>query len=296
MISIVITAYKEPKTIGKAIESFLEQNIGEEFELIVSVHDKETLEVAEEYELKDSRVRIFPDIGEGKSAALNQLLPELVGEIIVLSDGDVYVGKDSLRKILDLFRDPGVGCVTGRPVSLNSKKNMLGYWSHLLLDAGAHEARMKRDKKGKFLECSGYLWAFRNNVIKKFPTDIAEDTVVPYLFREKEYRVRYAAKAEVYVKFPTNFKDFIEQKKRTAKAHESLGNYVNVKKLPRTKTFGNEILEGWKALFYPKTVKEMAWTFLLFPVRLYIWALVFWHTKVKEDHYRDAWKRVDSTK
>ncbi len=296
MISIIITSFNEPKTIGKAIDSFLNQDIKVEYELIIAAPDKQTWEIAEKYKKKNKRINLFKDPGKGKSYALNLLLPKLKGEIIILSDGDVYVSENSVSEILKLFDDKKVGCVSGRPISQNLRENIFGYWSHLLCDAGAHKARLKRAKKNYFLECSGYLWAFRNHVIKKFPTDIAEDTVVPLLFREKNYKIAYAQNAKVYVKFPTTLKEFVEQKKRTAKAHQSLEKYVNVKKLPRTKTFKNEIFEGYKALFYPRNIKEIIWTFLLFPVRLYIWILVFYHAKIKKIHYQDAWKRVESTK
>ena len=292
MISIIITSFNEPKTIKKAIESFLNQNIKEKYELIVAAPDKPTWEIVKSYK----NVKLFKDPGKGKSYALNLLLPKLKGDILIFTDGDVYVSEDSVNEILKLFRNKKIGCVTGRPVSQNSKKNILGYWSHLLCDAGAHQARLKRARKHNFLECSGYLWTFRNQVIKKFPIDIAEDTVVPLLFREKGYQIGYAPKAEVYVKFPTTLKDFIEQKKRTAKAHESLHKYINVKKIPRTKTFKNEILEGYQAFFYPKNLNEIIWTLALFPIRLYIWTLVFYHTKVKNENYQDAWTRVNSTK
>lgn len=296
MIDVVITSFKEPKTIGKAIAHFLKQNINEEYQLTVSAPDDTTLDVARAFQKKDKRVKIFKDPGKGKSLALNMLIPKLKGRIIVLSDGDVYVKENSLGDIIGPFADERVGCVTGRPVSADSRKKMLGYWSHLLCDAGAHQARLKRAKKGEFLECSGYYWAFRNKVISKFPTDVAEDTIVPYLFRDKGYKISYAPNAEVYVKFPTTLRDFINQKKRTAKGHESLSKYYDVKKLPRTKSFKNEIIEGYRALFYPRSFKEMIYTFALFPIRFYIWMLVFYHTKFKKKVYADAWERVESTK
>ena len=49
MISIIITAFKEPKTIGKAIGSILEQNIKEKYELIVACPDEETKNIALSY-------------------------------------------------------------------------------------------------------------------------------------------------------------------------------------------------------------------------------------------------------
>ena len=189
-----------------------------------------------------------------------------------------------------------MGCVSGRPVSIDSKENIFGYWSHLLCDVGAHKARLKRFRKKKFLECSGYFWAFRNNVIKKFPLDIPEDTVISYLFREKGYKISYVPSAVVYVTFPKNLHDFIEQKKRTAKGHEATRKYVNIKKIPRTKSFKNELIEGHRAIFYPESFKEIIYTLALFPTRLYIWMLVFYHTRILKKEYQDAWKRVESTK
>jgi cellulose synthase/poly-beta-1,6-N-acetylglucosamine synthase-like glycosyltransferase len=296
MIDIVITSFKEPKTIGKAIDQFLKQPIKEKYQITVSAPDKETIDVVKQYQKKDKRIKIFKDPGQGKGKALNLLLPKLKGEIIVLSDGDVFVDENSLSSLILPFRDPKVGCVTGRPVSMDSKKTMLGYWSHLLCDAGAHQARLIRAKKGKFLECSGYYWAFRNKIVKNFPIDVAEDTIVPYLFRDKGYKIAYAPDAKVYVKFPNTLRDFVNQKKRTAKGHESLSKYYDMKKLPRTKSFKNEIFEGYRALLYPRTLLEMFYTFMLFPVRLYIWMLVFYHTKFRRKAYSDAWERVESTK
>ena len=53
----------------------------------------------------------------------------------MLSDGDVVIGEDALQPLLAPFADPGVGAVTGRPVSASPRDTMLGYWSHLLTDS-----------------------------------------------------------------------------------------------------------------------------------------------------------------
>src|SRR3989338_1946959 len=138
MISIIITSYKEPRTIGKAIESFLKQKIREEYELIVSAPDRETQEVVKRYSKKFKQVKLFKDPGKGKTLAINLLLPRLKGEIIILTDGDVYVSSDSINKIIDAFKDKKVCCITGRPFSINPRDNLFGYWSHMLCNA-AHK-------------------------------------------------------------------------------------------------------------------------------------------------------------
>lgn len=295
MISIIITSYKEPGTIGKAIESFLNQKISEKYELVVSAPDKETLDVARKYCKKNKQIKLIKDPGKGKSYAINSILPKLKGNIVVLSDGDVYVSNNSVNDLVKEFKDQKVGCVTGRPVSQNPRNNMLGYWSHLLVDAGAHQARLKRAKKGHFLECSAYLWAFRKDIVKSYPLDVAEDAIVPLLVWLKGYKVKYVPTALVYVKYPETLKDFIDQKVRTAKSHETMAKYLPLR-APRMKTFSNEILEGWKALFYPRTLKELIWTKFLFIVRFYTWILAFYQIKLKKQEFKDSWKRVESTK
>ena len=165
-----------------------------------------------------------------------------------------------------------------------------------MLCNAAHKMRLSRDKKGKFLECSGYLWAFRNKVINKIPRETAEDSIVPIFFFLKNYKIRYVPKAEVYIKYPPNLYDFIDQKKRTAKGHETLSRYIDTKKIPRMKTMKNEILESYHIFFYPENLTELAWTFLLFPIRLYIWLLTFFHLHIKKDTKVDGWNLIETTK
>ncbi len=291
MITIIITSFKEPKTIGKAIECFLQQNIPN-CELIVSAPDKETLDVASKYK----QVKVIKDKGVGKTAALNSLLPTVKGDIIILTDGDVFVSKNSIKNIMKEFKDEGVGCVTGMPCSLNNRNNLFGYWSHLLTYA-AHKMRLKRHNKGEFLEASGYLWAFRNNgVVKQIPRQTAEDSIIPMMFYMKGYKIKYAESAKVYIKYPNNMSEFLEQKERTAKGHETLGRYVDINKIPRMKSLRNEILESYTLFLFPKNIKELLWTLWLFPFRLYTWLLSFFNLYIKKNTKVDGWTAVKSTK
>jgi len=298
MISIIITAYKEPETIGKAIESFLAQKIKQKYEIIVSCPDKETTAVIKKYMKKNKKIKHFKDPGRGKMLALNLLFKKTKGDILILTDGDVFVSQNSIKSIIKVFENPEVGCISGRPVSIDSKNNMLGYWSHLLTDAGAHQTRMQRAKRGKYFTCSGYLFAFRNGIIKEFPRDIPEDAYIPCYFQRKGYKIGYVPGARVYVKYPTTFKEWMEQKRRIAKAYI---NYEQIKicnEKPSTmKSFSREAIEGpIKAIRYPRSFKEMFWTLTLFGARLYMWMLTYYDTKIANKQHRDAWKVVKTTK
>ncbi|MFA5857130.1 MAG: glycosyltransferase [Candidatus Pacearchaeota archaeon] len=295
MISIVITAYKEQETIGKAIESFINQKIKTDYELIVSAPDMETLTEARKYSVKNKHIRLLKDPGKGKSYALNLIIKKLRGDIIILTDGDVYVSVDSVNEIIDLFNDKSIGCVTGRPTPMENKKTKYGYWANFLFDS-AHKWRKKLFHDKNFLECSGYLWAFRNNIIDKIPLDVAEDTVVPSYFWIKGYKIGYAEHARVYVKNVDNWDDWIKQKTRTSKAHETLHKYVDVNKIPRTKTFWNEAKGAFSLFTYPRSLKQFWWSIELLFARLLMWTKVFKDTKLEKKEYQDGWERVESTK
>lgn len=298
MISIIITSFKEPLTVGKAIESFLNQDIKVHYEIIVSCPDKETADVVKEYSKKYKQVRHFHDTGIGKMHALNLLFKELKKpEILILTDGDVFVSGNSVDKILEAFKDTNIGCITGKPVPLNPRNTLFGYWSHLLL-YGAHKARLKRSIKEKYFTCTGYLFAFKNNIVKEFQTDIPEDAIIPFIFMEEGYKIKYIPEAEVYIKYPDNFKEWIEQKKRVSKAYINLAKVTyNGKHVPKMKSFLNEVFEGTLiALTYPKNIREFFYTLLLFPARLYMWLKVFQEAKISKKQHADAWKRVESTK
>ncbi len=287
MISIIITSFNEPH-LERAIKSVLDQKINYKYEVIVVAPDKEAEELTKKYKIK-----YFKDYGKGKSYALNLLLKKLKSDILILTDGDVYLENNSINNIMKLFKDQVVGVVSGRPIPEESKDNKWGYFANLLF-YGAHRIRKKLFLQGKFLECSGYLFAFRS-IIKEFPLDVAEDAIIPYIFHFKGYKIGYSEKALVYVKNPTNFKDWIKQKKRTAKGHETLTKYYP--NFPRVKSFWNEAKTGifW-ALGYPTTIREMYWTILLIFYRLYLWIITLTESKLLKKDYKDAWERINSTK
>src|SRR3989338_1734721 len=111
MISILITAYKEPATIGKAIECFLDEKL-EDYEILVAAPDDETLAVINKYAKKHHAVKSFKDDGKGKPAALNLLLQHAKGDILILSDGDVYIEKGSVGRLVRWFDDQKIGAVS----------------------------------------------------------------------------------------------------------------------------------------------------------------------------------------
>ena len=194
-----------------------------------------------------------------------------------------------------MFLDPEIGCVTGRPTPVENKDTKYGYWANFLFEA-AHKWRKYAFQNNSFLECSGYLFAFRKNKINSIPLDVAEDTVIPYYFWEKGYKIGYAEYAKVFVKNVSNWNDWIKQKTRTSKAHETLYKYVDIKTTPRAKDFKNEAKGISWLISYPSNLTELYWSSQLAFARFYMWLKVFLDTRLGKKHYQDAWERVKSAR
>lgn len=292
-LSVLITAFREAATVGRAIEAFLPQ-LPEGAEILVVCPDPETTAVVNDYAARYSAVRHVADSQRGKPAALNVGLRAARGDIVVLSDGDVVVAEDALAPLLAPFEDPEVGAVSGHPVSVSPRDTVLGYWSHLLTE-GIHRMRLARDRAGQFLLCSGYLFAFRRALIGRVPEDaLAEDGVISHLIARQGYCIRYAPQARVFVKYPASYRDWLRQKVRSA------GGYAQdyVRKSPvRMRSAWLEVLNGTRlALCYPRSPREFLWTLLLFAARLHLWLLVFVNVRLLRRPLTTLWRRVETTK
>jgi len=199
MISIIITAYKEENTIGRAIEALLKNGIEGDYEILAVCPDEATKIVIDYYDRKHSVVKHIQDQGKGKPAALNMAFRVAKGDILILTDGDVYVSDTAIHELLIELQHDKVGAVSARPVSISPKNTMLGYWSHLLTDAGAHLTRLERVKRGEFIVVSGYLFAMKR-IFDKLPEDaLADDGVMSHMVWQRGYKIGYADKSLVYV-------------------------------------------------------------------------------------------------
>jgi poly-beta-1,6-N-acetyl-D-glucosamine synthase len=289
MISIIITAYKEPRTIGKAVEQILSNNL-KNYEIIVVAPDLETLEVVKKY--KTSNVRTLRDHGNGKSAALNLAISKAKGTILILTDGDVYVDENSLKSLLKPFEDSRIGAVSGNPISINPKNNMFGYWAYVLTNI-ANERRMKAIITKKRFFCSGYLFAIRKNLFPILPENLlSEDGFISNKVYMSGFFIDYSSKSKVYVKYPTNFSDWIIQKKRSA------GGYNQIKSLTgiEMRSFKKESFGAFSLLKYISNFREFFWLIYLFMSRVYLWFTIYRDINIKKKSHKEIWKRVETTK
>ncbi len=303
--TVVITAKDEPKTVGGLVEQIETQmpKISQKFEILVVCPDKKTKESAISRD-KLQVVSWVKDRGKGKPAALNLAFDRAKGDILILTDGDVALGKDSLDKLVRGFNcrdnprivptDESVGLITGRPVPVNERNSLFGYWAYFLTNA-ADQQRKQRAQLGNYLDASGYLYAVKKELVSPMSEDIlVDDAYISHQVWSQGKKIGYAPKAEVRVKFPTNLADWITQKKRTTSGYVQLKGMETVE--GQMRGFFQEARGLRLALTYPQNIKEYFWTILLLMARLYVWLAVFLERKILKKPYSGNWKRIESTK
>lgn len=310
--SIIITSYKEPATIGNAISAILEPNIGffaknfNKAELIVVAPDEETLaaakQAASKYPINESSFKTIKDNGKGKPAALNLAIKQAKGKILFLTDGDMYISENAISEILPFFNNEEVGGVSGHPASLDARATMFGYYSHLFCEA-AHLQRLKNPQKTPM---SGYLYAIKNlPELFPIPEEIrAEDAYLSSKIKSLGYKTLYAPEAIAYVHFPKNLTDWISQKKRSLGGNVQLNLSRFTAQSPQInrkpiKNASRSIKEDLKMVLFPiqyaKSIKELLYSMALYPIRLYLWAIIYYTHKTNK-YKSGMWQRIETSK
>ena len=173
----------------------------------------------------DSRL-IVDDEPKGKPAALNLIFSNASGDIVLLSDGDVVVGSGAIEKLLRAFDDSSVGCVSGRVLGGGRYHSQVMRASSLMNDMMHMSRRAQLELSRSLNLASGYLIAFRRDIVDKMPTGVkSDDGYISCLALQKGYRIAYVEDAVVYIKFPRSASDFIRQKMRTRFGHMQLEDY-----------------------------------------------------------------------
>ena len=312
MISIIITSWKEPKTIGKCIKCIVDKKysgLNEDFEVIQVSPDKETLEAglytAKKLHLNNKEFIQIQDPRKGKPSALKLAFKKARGDIWILTDGDTYFEKNAVKYLLEPFKNSKVGGVSGRPAAMNKKNSMFGYWGHLLSDAAHHRRIITMNKREgnyylsnqEFFPMSGYIMAVRNFNFDIPPNVLSDDAYLSYSIRNIGKEIAYAPLAKCYVKYPTNLKDYYKQKVRSLGGFIQLEEFGVFQKDKQSRSFLIELKYASFVLKYATNLKEFIWSLTLFPVRLITWIKIFWERVIlKKDMPKTGWERIQSTK
>jgi biofilm PGA synthesis N-glycosyltransferase PgaC len=258
-VSVLIAAYCEELHIRDTIESCLRLDYPD-FEVVVVDDGSTDRTVAEvlPYVL-DGRVRLIAKAtNEGKAMALNDAIPCLRGDIVVVMDADAQPVPLMLRHLVPHFAAPRVAAVTGNPrvvdrQTLLSRLQVVEFTSIVSLQRRAQRVW------GRILTMSGVVTALRRSAmvdVGMFSPDMAtEDIDLTWKLQKRYYDIRYEPEAIVWMRVPTTLRGLWKQRRRWALGlAQVLGRH------------GRDVL-GWK--------RRRMWPVLVESSASILWAYVF---------------------
>lgn len=192
-VSLLVPARNEAGVIAAKVANALELDYPAERLQIVVVSDGSTdATAAIARQAGGDRIEVHVRArSRGKTAALNETMPALTGEIVVFSDAASLLARGAIRALVAHFGDPKVGAVSGVYVVGDPEGAATGhqenaYWRYETF-LKSREARL-----GTLLGAHGSLYAIRRRLYP-YPADttINDDYVIPLRILQRGYHVVY---------------------------------------------------------------------------------------------------------
>ena len=221
-ISVLVPAYREAPVLDATLEALHVLDY-QDYEVVV-VDDgspDDTAEVARRHAQRDRRFRLLrKEVNEGKALAMNDALPLLTGEIVVVVDADARMRPTALRPIAAHFvRLPRVGAVTGNPRVAN-RTTLLAELQTLEFTSIVSLLRRAQVVWGRMLTVSGVISAFRVSALRDVglfdPSMATEDIDVSWRLQRAFYDIRYEPRALVDMTVPAGWGALWRQRRRWA--------------------------------------------------------------------------------
>ena len=218
-VSILVPAYNEAVGIERCVRSLATSRYAGALEVIV-VDDgssDDTAAVVEHLGLE--RVRLLRQANAGKAAALNRALIASQHDIVVTVDADTVFEADTLSHLVQRFRDPEVGVISGN-TKIGNRDRLIGRWQHIEYVMGFNLDRRAYEVIGATPTVPGAIGAFRRQALADIGgvsgATIAEDTDITLDLGRAGWRVVYEPRARAWTEAPATFRALYRQRTRWA--------------------------------------------------------------------------------
>jgi cellulose synthase/poly-beta-1,6-N-acetylglucosamine synthase-like glycosyltransferase len=196
VVTVVVVAYNEAPTIAARIDNLLALDYPADWLDIVIASDGSTDgTVTRARSCADARVavRSFP-VRRGKAAVLNDVVPSVRGEIVVLADARQRFDRGAVRALVSNFADPSVGAVSGELIltaGTTATGDGVGFYWRYEKFIRRHESRTDST-----VGATGAIYAIRRPLFEAIAADtILDDVLIPLRVVGRGYRVLFDARA-----------------------------------------------------------------------------------------------------
>ncbi len=170
------------------------------------------------------------DERNGKIAAMNRGFKFVKTPIVVFSDANTLLGKDSIRLIVDLFKDKKVGCVSGEKRIFQKDADAAAgageglYWKY--------ESTLKRWDAELYsvVGAAGELFAVRTDLFHEVePDTLLDDFIISLRIAMQGYTIQYNPEAYAIETASANVKEELKRKIRISAG--GIQSIIRLKKL-----------------------------------------------------------------
>lgn len=216
-ITLLVTAYNEKEYVQKKVENSLELDYPTQklkFLWVTDGSNDGTPELLQQYQ---NIVVIHEEERKGKIAAMNRAVKYIESPIIVFSDANTMIGKDSIKIIANLFRNPKTGCVSGeKRVIVETKEKAAGagegfYWKY--------ESLLKKwdAQLNSAVGAAGELFAIRTELYREVePDTLLDDFIISLRVAMQGFKIDYNPNAYAVETPSANVKEELKRKVRIA--------------------------------------------------------------------------------
>ena len=216
VVTLFVAAYNEKDYVdAKVANSFSLEYPKEKVRQVwvTDGSDDGTPELLKKY--KDQGVEVYHENKRGgKIGAMNRGMQFVKTPIVIFSDGNTMLGKESIRRIVNLFADPKVGCVSGekRIFDKDSAAATEGiYWKY--------ESKLKKWDAELYsvVGAAGELFAIRTELFEPVEKDtLLDDFIISLRVAMRGYTIQYDPEAYAIENPSANVKEELKRKVRIA--------------------------------------------------------------------------------
>ena len=198
-VSVVVVAHNEESRLARKIRNCLELEYPRDrLEILVASDGSTdgTARVAEGFAAEG--VRLLPLPGpRGKAAALNAVVPETSGEVLLLCDARQELERQSLAELVANLADPTVGAASGelhiRSGSSSAAEGVGAYWRY---EKGV---RRLESRVGSTVGVTGAIYVVRRGLVPTLDSrTILDDVAIPMHVARAGYRVIFEPAARAW--------------------------------------------------------------------------------------------------
>jgi cellulose synthase/poly-beta-1,6-N-acetylglucosamine synthase-like glycosyltransferase len=217
-VSVVIPAFNEEKVIAACVESILRSDYPELQVYIVDDGSTDhTAERVRDLVAQYPQVHLLREENAGKWHAANFALSRITTPIFVVADADSIFLPDTIRWLVQSFKDARVGAVAGL-VEVGNRVNLLTDFQHQEYMVTQNVLRRAHEFFDGILVVPGAVGAWRTQAVREggcFSGEtITEDADLTVAVHRAGYRVRFEERARSVTEAPVTARAFLRQRLR----------------------------------------------------------------------------------